>query len=82
MKKILAGTTNILRSLVVQWLGYMTLTHEIRVQFPAREDAFFFLLFLRVFHTCFFFTLFPVQFVWPVYDLISRTKNQRGHWVC
>ena len=26
-------------SLVVQWLGYMTLTHEIRVQFPARENA-------------------------------------------
>ena len=24
-------------SFVVQWLGYMTLTHEIRVQFPARE---------------------------------------------
>ena len=26
--------------LVVQWLGYMTLTHEIRVQFPAREPCF------------------------------------------
>ena len=27
-------------SLVVQWLGYMTLTHEIRVQFPARDPCF------------------------------------------
>ena len=26
--------------LVVQWLGYMTLTHEIRVQFPARDPCF------------------------------------------
>ena len=25
--------------LVVQWLGYMTLTHEIRVQFPAGEPC-------------------------------------------
>ena len=23
-----------------QWLGYMTLTHEIRVQFPAKEPCF------------------------------------------
>ena len=27
-------------SLVVQWLGYMTLTHEIRVQFPSRGPCF------------------------------------------
>lgn len=26
-----------LLSLVVQWLGHMTFTHETRVQFPARE---------------------------------------------
>ena len=32
----------ILPSLVVQWLGYMTLTHETRVQFPAREYVFSF----------------------------------------
>ena len=25
--------------IVVQWLGYMTLNHEIRVQFPAREPC-------------------------------------------
>ena len=33
----MSGTAFTLRSLVVQWLGYMTLTHETRVQFPARE---------------------------------------------
>ena len=25
---------------VVQWLGYITLTYEIRVQFPARDPCF------------------------------------------
>ena len=33
------GVVSSLWSLVVQWLGYMTLTHEIRVQFPARDPC-------------------------------------------
>ena len=38
-------------SLVVQWLGYMTFTHETRVQFPAGEASIFFsgVFFLRFF---------------------------------
>ena len=49
-------------SLVVQWLGYMTLTHETRVQFPAREKIIFFKSHInnKSTYQLFFFNIFPL----------------------
>ena len=49
---------------LVQWLGYMTLTHEIRVQFPARDPCFNSLQLLQLYHLG--------LSVEASYDMISR----------